>query len=51
MELKTTIQEQNGSYYIRIPANMVEYFKVQKTKEAKIKDLSEKQAVITFPLW
>ncbi len=51
MEIETTVQEISGSFYVRIPAAMASYLKLQKTTEAKIKELTEKKVEITFPVW
>ncbi len=51
MEIETTVQEISGSFYVRIPAAMAAYLKLQKTTEAKIKELTEKKVEITFPVW
>jgi len=51
METKTTVQEIGGSYFVRIPAVLAEYLKLQKTTEAKIKDINDKKVEISFPKW
>lgn len=55
MDIETTIQEMSGSYYIRIPAIMAEYLKLDKfcgaksKKKAKVKDITISKIEITFP--
>lgn len=49
MELTTKIAEINGSFYVRIPANMARYFKVRGKAQVQIKDIDEKRAEIEFP--
>lgn len=51
MEIETTVQEISGSYYVRVPSDMAKFLKLQKTTEAKIKDLTDKKVEITFPVW
>lgn len=54
MELKTSVIKNGDSYYIRVPPAMVEYFKLTNgnlPKEAKIKDITDKIAQVSFPLW
>ncbi len=48
MELTTKIAEINGSFYVRIPANMAHYFKVRGKMEAQIKDIDNNRAEISF---
>ncbi len=51
MELKTNIQEINGTFYVRIPAAFVDFYKIKKSKDVKIKDISENIVEIIFPVW
>ncbi len=56
MEIETTISKIGDSYFVRIPAEMAKYFKLTNgsgdtPKKAKIKDLSDSEAKISFTLW
>lgn len=51
MEINTTIQELNGSFYVRIPALMVSYLNLKKKKEATIRDITNTKVEIIFPVW
>ena len=54
MLIETSIIDVSGSLYIRLPATMAEYFKVDKMRaplKCKIEDLKDNQAKITFPKW
>ncbi len=54
MELLTTLTYINGSYYVRVPSNMVTYFMLPEIKEngeCKIKDLTKNKAELTFKKW
>jgi hypothetical protein len=51
MELQTTIVRIGDSVYVRIPANMVEYYKIKKNRlpaKCRIKDDDDETAKITF---
>lgn len=51
MKIETTIADMNGSKYVRIPANMAQYFKIGEKKKCFIEDDGKNIAVITFPVW
>lgn len=58
MEIETTVTKIGDSYFVRIPAEMAKYFKLSNTndnrngnKKAKIKDLSNSEAKISFIIW
>lgn len=54
MEIETTISKIGDSYFVRIPAEMAKYFKLTNgdgIKKAKIKDLSDSEAKISFTIW
>lgn len=51
MKIETSIADLNGSKYVRIPANMVDYFRIRDKKKCYIEDDGKQTAVITFPLW
>lgn len=51
MELKTSIIDISGSFYIRIPPAFVEYYKLKKTNEAKIEDTDKNKLSVTLPVW
>ena len=51
MEIDTSIQEISGTYYVRVPSNFVDFFKIRGAKTAKIKDVGTNKAEITFPVW
>lgn len=49
MEIETTLQNINGSWYVRIPANVVGYFRLNERKNnPRIKDEDENTAKIFF---
>jgi hypothetical protein len=50
MELNTRIIEINGSHYIRIPASMAHFFKVNGKMDAVIRDINKNKAEIVFPV-
>jgi len=52
MELETTITDNGGSIYVRIPSAMVDYYGLRmpsKPLKCKIEDLSKNESKITFP--
>ncbi len=51
MELKTSVIDISGSYYVRIPPAFVEYCKLKKTNEARIKDIGNNELSVVFPIW
>jgi hypothetical protein len=50
MELNTRVIEINGSHYVRIPASMVHYFKINGKSNATIKDVDKCRVEIVFPV-
>ena len=48
IKVETTITEISGSFYVRIPANFVEFFKLKTKPKTIIEDISDKTAKITF---
>ena len=54
MEIETTVTKIGDSYFVRVPAEMARYFKLNEntsTIKAKIKDISLRSAKISFRLW
>lgn len=51
MELDTTITEINGTIFVRIPANMADYFRLKGKDKAKITDISTNEVNIKFQSW
>ena len=54
MILNTTVSDNGGSIYVRIPKAMAEYFKLvdkEKPMECKIEDLGDNKAKLTFQKW
>jgi len=51
MNLKTSVIEISGSFYIRVPPAFVEYCRLQKTSEAEIEDVEKNKLSVTFPIW
>lgn len=48
MKVETTITEISGSFYVRIPANMVDYFRLKDKPTTFIQDVTESKAIIRF---
>lgn len=48
MEIDTTVLKIAESHYVRIPASMCEYFKLDGKATARIKDISKDKAEISF---
>ena len=54
MILDTSILTIGRSCYVRIPASMVEYFKIHEKKDnkkCKIEDIGNRRAELTFQRW
>ena len=54
MLVETTIQELNGSVYVRIPPEYVRYFKLKNKeheRKCKIEDKGTNKAELTFKKW
>jgi hypothetical protein len=54
MILDTSILAIGSSCYVRIPASMVEYFKIREkrdNKKCKIEDTGDNRAELTFQRW
>lgn len=53
MEIETTISKIGDSYFVRVPAEMARYFRITNgdAKRAKIKDISDSEAKISFTIW
>jgi len=54
MLLDTSIIDNGGSLYMRIPSAMVDYYKLRNTtrpKKCKIEDIGENEAKVTFTKW
>ncbi len=49
MELETSILDISGSIYVRIPSNVVAFFKLKGGMKAKISDKSNREATLIFP--
>lgn len=50
MLTETTIKQNGGSMFVRIPAQYVEYFNVKPGK-CKIEDMNENEAKLIFKKW
>ena len=48
---ETSIIDIAGSMYVRVPANMAEYFKIKDKRKCKIEDIDKNKVEITFPVW
>lgn len=48
IKIETTITEISGSFYVRIPANFVEFFKLKTKPKAIIEDISATTLKVTF---
>jgi len=54
MEIETTVTKIGDSYFVRIPAEMARFFKINdgsNKNKAKIKDISQSEAKISFKQW
>lgn len=53
MEIETTVEKIGGSYFVRIPAEMAKFFKlnINNKNKAKIKDISNSEVKVSFELW
>lgn len=54
MLLETTVLDNGGSIYVRIPGAMAEYFKLRdkdRPLKCKIEDIEINEAKITFEKW
>ncbi len=49
MEIKTSVLNISGSIYVRIPFEMAGYFELKGGTEAKISDVSKREATLVFP--
>jgi len=53
MELKTSVIQISGSFYVLIPSAFVEYCKLKRMgkMDAKIEDIEPNKLGVTFPVW
>jgi len=54
MIFNTTVSDNGGSIYVRIPKHLAEYFKLidkAKPMECMIEDIGDNKAKITFQKW
>ena len=60
VEIETMVRKIGGSWYVQIPTNLVEYFKIREHSakhadglkdRAKIKDIDRQTLEVVFPLW
>ncbi len=49
METTTSILDISGTIYVRIPFGMVKFFGLKGGTEAKISDVSNREATLVFP--
>ena len=53
MEIETTVMKIGDSYFVRVPAEMAKFFKLNEStkNKARIKDLSKSEAKVSFKQW
>ena len=54
MEIETTVTKIGDSFFVRIPAEMAKYYKLNEgiiKNKAKIEDISKFEARVSFQLW